>query len=54
MQRVDARAASIIAEESDRLLVLGRETRLWLEEHETALTMKLYRYLLASCYAGSP
>ena len=48
MQRVDARAASITAEESGRLLVLSRETRLWLEEHETALAMKLYRYLLAS------
>ncbi len=47
-QRVDARAVSIVADESGRTLVLGQEIRRWLEEHETALVMKLYRYLLAS------
>ena len=53
-QRVDARAVSVIADEAGRTLVLGQEIRRWLEEHETPLAMKLYRYLLVPQYSGNP
>ena len=48
LHRVDAQAASIVADESGSVMVLGREIRQWLEERETRLALKLYRYLLSS------
>ena len=48
LHRVDSKAASIVADESGSVMVLGREIRQWLEERETRLAMRLYRYLLSS------
>ena len=48
LHRVDTKAASIVADESGSVMVLGREIRQWLEERETRLAMRLYRYLLSS------
>ena len=41
-------AVSVVADEPCRTMVLRQETWPWLEEHETQLALKLYRYLFAS------
>ena len=42
----DQRAASVVADESCRTMVLTPVARDWLEEREERLALKLYRYLL--------
>ena len=48
------RTASVIADEPCRTAVLTRDTLDWLEQHETQLVLKLYRYLLASVSSNAP
>ena len=43
----EQKAASVIADDSCRTMVLPPATLGWLEQHEERLTLKLYRYLLA-------
>ena len=50
----DQRAASVVADESCRTMVLTPVTRDWLEENEERLALKLYRYILGGRLQAEP
>ncbi len=50
----DQKAASVIADESCRTMVLTPVARDWLEAHEERLALKLYRYLLGGRLLAEP
>ena len=50
----DETAASVIADDPCRTMVLAPDARRWLEEHEERLVLKLYRYLLAGRFRAEP
>ena len=50
----DQRAASVVADESCRTMVLTPVARDWLEAHEERLALKLYRYILGGRLQAAP
>ena len=50
----DGAAASVIADETCRTVVLEPGTRRWLEKHRERLALRLYRYLLAGHFEAEP
>ena len=51
---LDEMEASVVADEPCRTMVLTPAARLWLEEHEERLAVKLYRYLLTTRFQTEP
>ncbi len=47
---MDGQAASVVADESCQTMLLTPAARVWLEEHEQRLALRLYRYLLGGLF----
>ena len=50
----DEKARTVTADEPCETMVLTRDARRWLEEHEGELALKLYRFLLAGRFEAEP